>query len=229
MSIGIIRYPGSNCDYDALNYFDTSFFIWHKETTMPSMIDLLIIPGGFDKRGVEGKIKAAQYAREKKRPFLGIWGGMQVAVIEFARHIAGLNDANSSEFDKNTPNPVIGLITEWLDEAGQVNLRDESSDLGGTMRLGAQKAILTKNSLASKAYDVTHVLERHRHLYEVNNHYVETLVKNGLMVGARSANDELVEMIELPDHPWFLGCQFHPEYNYPNPIFKHFLNKIDLK
>ncbi len=190
-------------------------------------VDAILIPGGFGERGVEGKIKAAQYAREKQRPFLGICLGMQVAVIEFARHIAGLDKANSSEFDKNTPYPVVGLITEWLDEAGQVNLRDESSDLGGTMRLGSQKALLTDGSLASKAYGDTHVLERHRHRYEVNNHYVEALLEKGLLVGARSADSELVEMVELPDHPWFLGCQFHPEFTSTprdsHPLFKSFI------
>ena len=190
-------------------------------------VDAILIPGGFGERGVEGKIKAAQYAREKQRPFLGICLGMQVAVIEFARHIAGLDKANSSEFDKNTPYPVVGLITEWLDEAGQVNLRDESSDLGGTMRLGSQKALLTDGSLASKAYGDTHVLERHRHRYEVNNHYVEALLEKGLLVGARSADNELVEMVELPDHPWFLGCQFHPEFTSTprdsHPLFKSFI------
>ncbi len=190
-------------------------------------VDAILIPGGFGERGVEGKIKAAQYAREKRRPFLGICLGMQVAVIEFARNIAGLSDANSSEFDKSSKHPVVGLITEWLDEAGQVNLRDESSDLGGTMRLGAQKSVLTPDSFAREVYGEDCVIERHRHRYEVNNHYVDALVEKGLVVGGRSADNELVEMVELTDHPWFLGCQFHPEFTSTprdsHPLFKSFI------
>jgi CTP synthase len=199
-----------------------------KEGTMAlDAVDAILIPGGFGERGVEGKIKAAQYARENKRPFLGICLGMQVAVIEFARHIVGLSDANSSEFNKNTPYPVVGLITEWLDEAGQVNLRDESSDLGGTMRLGAQVAELITDSFAQKVYGDARVIERHRHRYEVNNHYVEALVRHGLVVGARSVDGELVEMVEIADHPWFLACQFHPEFTSTprdsHPLFKSFI------
>ncbi|MDF1677197.1 MAG: CTP synthase [Legionellaceae bacterium] len=190
-------------------------------------VDAILIPGGFGERGVEGKIQAVQYARENKRPFLGICLGMQVAVIDFARHVAGLKDANSSEFNKNTPYPVVGLITEWLDEEGQVNLRDESSDLGGTMRLGAQIANLTEHSFAADVYGDSRVLERHRHRYEVNNHYVETLMEHGLVVGARSVDGELVEMVELPNHPWFLGCQFHPEFTSTprdsHPLFKSYI------
>ncbi len=190
-------------------------------------VDAILIPGGFGERGVEGKIQAVQYARENKRPFLGICLGMQVAVIDFARHVAGLQDANSSEFNKKTPYPVVGLITEWLDEEGQVNLRDESSDLGGTMRLGAQVANLTEHSFAKKVYGDSRVLERHRHRYEVNNHYVETLMEHGLVVGARSTDGELVEMVELPNHPWFLGCQFHPEFTSTprdsHPLFKSYI------
>ncbi|MCH9756499.1 MAG: CTP synthase [Gammaproteobacteria bacterium] len=190
-------------------------------------VDAILIPGGFGERGVEGKITAAQYAREKKRPFLGICLGMQVAVIEFSRSMLGLKDANSSEFNQDTSDSVVGLITEWRDEAGQINVRDESSDLGGTMRLGAQKALLADNSLASKVYGDTHVFERHRHRYEVNNHYVEALTQHGLVVGAHSEDGELVEMVELPDHPWFLGCQFHPEFTSTprdsHPLFKSFI------
>ncbi|MCH9763174.1 MAG: CTP synthase [Gammaproteobacteria bacterium] len=199
-----------------------------KEGTMAlDAVDAILIPGGFGERGVEGKIRAAQYARENKRPFLGICLGMQVAVIEFARHIAGLSNANSSEFNKSTPYPVVGLITEWLDEAGQVNLRDESSDLGGTMRLGAQVADLITDSFAQKVYGDARVIERHRHRYEVNNHYVEALVQHGLVVGARSVDGELVEMVEIADHPWFLACQFHPEFTSTprdsHPLFKSFI------
>ncbi|MDX2345838.1 MAG: CTP synthase [Legionella sp.] len=190
-------------------------------------VDAILIPGGFGERGIEGKIQAVQYAREKKRPFLGICLGMQVAVIDFARHKAGLTEANSSEFNQATPHPVVGLITEWLDEAGDVKLRDASSDLGGTMRLGAQVAKLTANSLAKAAYGETRVTERHRHRYEVNNHYIDALEQAGLVIGGRSTDGELVEMVELPDHPWFLGCQFHPEFTSTprdgHPLFKSFI------
>jgi CTP synthase len=190
-------------------------------------VDAILIPGGFGERGVEGKIQAAQYARENNRPFLGICLGMQVAVIDYARHKAGLGEANSSEFNKTTPHPVVGLITEWLDEAGDVKLRDESSDLGGTMRLGAQVAALTQGSFAEAVYGDTRVVERHRHRYEVNNHYVDRLIEHGLVVGARSVDGELVEMVELPDHPWFLGCQFHPEFTSTprdsHPLFQSFI------
>ena len=200
------------------------------ETHGPSLldaVDAILIPGGFGSRGVEGKIQAIQYAREKNRPFLGICLGMQAAVIEFARHVLKLKDANSTEFNSDTAYPVIGLITEWLDEAGQVNVRDESSDLGGTMRLGAQMTELTDASLARQVYGDSRAVERHRHRYEVNNHFVEALVEQGLVIGGRSADGELVEMVELPDHPWFLGCQFHPEFTSTprdgHPLFKSFI------
>ncbi|MDF1646400.1 MAG: CTP synthase [Legionellaceae bacterium] len=209
-----------------ISYIDAELIEKHGPSLLDT-VDAILIPGGFGERGVEGKIKAAQYARENNRPFLGICLGMQVAVIEFARHIVGLNKANSSEFNPTTAYPVVGLITEWLDEAGQVNLRDESSDLGGTMRLGAQMAELTPDSFAREVYGDTRVVERHRHRYEVNNHYVEALVEHGLVVGARSTDGELVEMVELPNHPWFLGCQFHPEFTSTprdsHPLFKSFI------
>jgi CTP synthase len=207
-------------------YIDAELIEKHG-TSLLDTVDAILIPGGFGSRGVEGKIQAVQYARENNRPFLGICLGMQTAVIEFARHIVGLKDANSTEFNKNTSYPVVGLITEWLDEAGQVNLRDENSDLGGTMRLGAQMAELTDDSLASKAYDSPRVVERHRHRYEVNNHFVDALLEHGMVIGGRSADGELVEMVELPNHPWFLGCQFHPEFTSTprdgHPLFKSFI------
>lgn len=207
-------------------YIDAELIEKHGSSLLDA-VDAILIPGGFGSRGVEGKIQAVQYARENNRPFLGICLGMQTAVIEFARHIVGLKDANSTEFNKNTPYPVIGLITEWLDEAGQVNLRDESSDLGGTMRLGAQMAELTDESLASIVYNSSRVVERHRHRYEVNNHFVDALLEKGMVIGGRSADGELVEMVELPNHPWFLACQFHPEFTSTprdgHPLFKSFI------
>ncbi|NCT56195.1 MAG: CTP synthase [Legionella sp.] len=207
-------------------YLDAELIEKHGPSLLDA-VDGILIPGGFGSRGVEGKIQAVQYARENNRPFLGICLGMQTAVIEFARHVVGLKHANSTEFNKNTPHPVVGLITEWLDEAGQVNLRDENSDLGGTMRLGAQMAELTDDSLASKAYAAPRVVERHRHRYEVNNHYIDALVEHGLVIGGRSADGELVEMVELPNHPWFLACQFHPEFTSTprdgHPLFKSFI------
>lgn len=190
-------------------------------------VDAILIPGGFGERGIEGKIKSIQYAREQQIPFLGICLGMQTAVIEFARHVAGLKDANSTEFNKQTSAPVIALISEWLSSDGQVNKRDEQSDLGGTMRLGAQACHLETSSLAREVYGQPEIVERHRHRYEVNNHFIEQLVANGLRVSGRSADGSLVEMIELPNHPWFLACQFHPEFTSTprdsHPLFRSFV------
>lgn len=198
-------------------------------------VDAILVPGGFGNRGVEGKIIAAQYAREHKIPYLGICLGMQVAVIEHARHVAGIESANSSEFDLDTQEPVIALITEWQNEDGETVLRDKDSDLGGTMRLGGQLCVLQPGSLAARMYGSEQVVERHRHRFEFNNNYADRLTENGLVISARSsgsiaATDEgdqppfdtngLVEMIELPDHPWFIGCQFHPEYT-SNPRDGH--------
>ncbi len=175
-------------------------------------VDAILVPGGFGQRGIEGKIIAARYARENKVPYLGICLGMQVAVIEFSRHCAGLHDANSTEFNQKTPHPVIGLITEWMDESGDVETRDADSDMGGTMRLGGQKCILLEGSLAQKSYGTDEIVERHRHRYEFNNHYRDLLSEKGLVVSGVSQDNTLVEMIEFADHPWFLGCQFHPEF-----------------
>lgn len=175
-------------------------------------VDAILVPGGFGKRGVEGKISAVRYARENKIPYLGICLGMQVAVIEFARDCAGLTDAHSTEFASDTKNPVIGLITEWTDKEGNVEQRDEATDLGGTMRLGGQECALQKNTLAHATYGEDVIVERHRHRYEFNNSYKETLAKKGMVFSGVSMDKKLVEMVELHDHPWFMACQFHPEF-----------------
>ncbi len=172
----------------------------------------ILVPGGFGERGVEGKIQAVRFARENKIPYLGICLGMQVAVIEYARHVAGLEGANSTEFDPQSKHPVIGLITEWTDRSGEVEVRGENSDLGGTMRLGAQTCHLAEGSKVAEAYGNTEVRERHRHRYEVNNNYVPLLEEAGLKITGRSVDGELVEVVEAPDHPWFVACQFHPEF-----------------
>src|SRR5512134_2983396 len=189
--------------------------------------DAILVPGGFGKRGVEGKIRAIQYAREQRIPYLGICLGMQLAVIEFARHKAALEGANSTEFDPETPHPVIALITEWMNADGRVERRDERSDLGGTMRLGAQPADVVPGTLVHRIYRSDVVNERHRHRYEVNNHYLPRLEAVGLKVAARTKAESLVELIELPDHPWFVGCQFHPEFTSTpragHPLFKSFV------
>jgi CTP synthase len=175
-------------------------------------VSAILVPGGFGERGVEGKIKAVQYARENKVPYLGICLGMQVAVIEYARNVAGLVGANSTEFEPTSAHPVSGLITEWTTSEGDVEVRDESTDLGGTMRLGAQECQLLEGSNVARAYDSTRIVERHRHRYEVNNNYVTQLEEAGLCISGRSADGELVEVVEVPDHPWFVACQFHPEF-----------------
>lgn len=179
-----------------------------------SDLDAVLVPGGFGDRGIEGKIAAVKYARENKIPYLGICLGMQVAVIEFARDRAGIKQAHSSEFEINTPDPVIGLITEWRDHSGKIEQRDADSDLGGTMRLGGQNCQIAKGTLAHQVYGRDNVIERHRHRYEFNNHYEDQLHKAGLIFSGRSADGSLVEMVELAqsEHPWFLGCQFHPEF-----------------
>lgn len=211
-------------------------------------IDAILVPGGFGNRGVEGKIIAARYARENKIPYLGICLGMQVAVIEHARHVAGIESANSSEFDLSTPEPVIALITEWQDQDGETVIRSADSDLGGTMRLGGQTCAMQPGSLSARVYGADEIVERHRHRFEFNNNYTNRLTEAGLVVSARSSEphgglasskaaasgdnagydaEGLVEMIELPDHPWFIGCQFHPEYTSNprdgHPLFTGFI------
>ncbi len=175
-------------------------------------MDAILVPGGFGERGVEGKIAAVSYAREHKIPYLGICLGMQVAVIEFARDSAGLADAHSTEFVANTPHPVIGLITEWLDATGNIEQRDKDSGKGGTMRLGAQECTLKKGSLIHALYGSDTIIERHRHRYEFNNQYLDALEKAGLVISGRSTDGTLVEIVEDPEHPWFVACQFHPEF-----------------
>ena len=191
-------------------------------------MDAILVPGGFGKRGTEGKIAAIRYAREHKVPYLGICLGMQLAVIEFARDVAKLENANSTEFDAASPHPIVGLITEWKDASGKVETRDENSDLGGTMRLGAQKCPIVAGTLAAKIYG-SEVNERHRHRYEVNNHYVDKLKAAGLVVSARTPTEDLCEIIELPQdvHPWFVAVQFHPEFTSNpragHPLFKAYV------
>jgi len=188
--------------------------------------DAILVPGGFGKRGTEGKIAAIRYAREYNVPYLGICLGMQLAVIEFARHVAGLADANSTEFDPVSPHPVVALITEWLDREGRIEKRDEQSDLGGTMRKGSQKCPVKAGTLASKIYG-PQVNERHRHRYEVNNVYVPRLEEAGLVISARTPTENLPEMMELPNHPWFVGVQFHPEFTSTprdgHPLFTSYI------
>ena len=191
-------------------------------------VDAILVPGGFGLRGVEGKIAAVRYARENKIPYLGICLGMQVAVIEFARNVLGWDDANSTEFDKTSKHPVVGLITEWQTATGEMQTRDESSDLGGTMRLGAQECALVAGSKARECYGEDVIVERHRHRYEVNNNLLSELEKNGLNVSGRSMDGALVEMVEVADHPWFVACQFHPEFTSTprdgHPLFSGFVN-----
>ncbi len=195
-------------------------------------LDAILVPGGFGDRGIEGKIAAIKYARENKVPYLGICLGMQLAVIEFARNVAGLDDAHSSEFNGTTTHPVIALITEWQDEDGRIEKRNANSDLGGTMRLGGQTCQLLENTLARSAYGADSIVERHRHRYEFNNHYLQQLTEAGLVIGGKSSDSNLMEMVELPStgplaHPWFLGCQFHPEFTSTprkgHPLFTDYI------
>ncbi len=190
--------------------------------------DGVLVPGGFGTRGIEGKICAAKYARENKIPYFGICLGMQIAVIEFARNVAGMEKANSSEFDKNTPYPVIYLMLEWYDDkAKRIEKRDTTSDKGATMRLGAYPCKLKEDSFAFNAYKINDISERHRHRYEFNNEYKEPLKEKGLIISGMSPAGDLVEIIEVKDHPWYLGCQFHPEFKSrpmdPHPLFRDFI------
>lgn len=190
--------------------------------------DAILVPGGFGHRGVEGKIKTVQFARENKVPFLGICLGMQSAVIEFARNVVGWEDAHSTEFDAETTHPVVGLITEWTDASGNTEVRDTNSDLGGTMRLGGQECRLTEGSNTATAYGEEVVVERHRHRYEVNATIIAELEKAGLRIAGRSIDGDLVEVVEVVDHPWFVGCQFHPEFTstprHGHGLFSAFIN-----
>ncbi len=191
-------------------------------------IDAILVPGGFGERGVEGKIETVKYARENKIPYLGICLGMQVAVIEFARNVAGIEKAHSTEFKSNAEDPVIGLITEWTNEDGSVELRTEESDKGGTMRLGGQQCRLAQDSLAREVYGKDIIVERHRHRYEFNNNYMEKLEQAGLVFSGKSIDNSLVEIVENKDHPWFVACQFHPEFTSTvhggHPLFSGFVS-----
>ena len=184
----------------------------HQGTRVIQGADAILVPGGFGERGIEGKILAARYARENKIPYLGICLGMQVAVIEYARNVCGLAGAHSTEFNPVSAHPVIGLVTEWIDKTGKLERRDEKSDMGGTMRLGIQNCRLRSGSKSRALYNAEVIAERHRHRYEFNNNYREVLTDKGLAIVGVSENEELVEMIELPEHPWFVACQFHPEF-----------------
>ncbi|OOZ39401.1 glutamine amidotransferase-related protein, partial [Solemya elarraichensis gill symbiont] len=190
-------------------------------------MDAILVPGGFGTRGVEGKIEAVRYARENRIPYLGICLGMQVAVIEYARHVASLEGAHSTEFNKQTPHPVIALITEWLNADGKTEQRDESADMGGTMRLGGQECKLIDNTHARNAYGESSIVERHRHRYEFNNGYRDQLVDAGLTIAGTSVDGELVEIVEVSDHPWFIACQFHPEFTSTpragHPLFTSYI------
>lgn len=199
-----------------------------KGSALLSDLDAILVPGGFGERGVEGKIIAAQYARENNVPYLGICLGMQIALVEFARNKAGMAGANSTEFNANTPFPVVALITEWEDESGKKQTRHADSDMGGTMRLGGQVCHLQKGSLAQKLYGKDQITERHRHRYEVNNTLLGKIESNGMVISGKSVDNNLVEMIEIPEHPWFVACQFHPEFTSNprdgHPLFTGFVN-----
>lgn len=191
-----------------------------------SHVDAILVPGGFGERGTMGKMKAITYARTQQVPYLGICLGMQLAVIEYARNVLQL-EANSSEFDRKTAEPIIGLITEWLDEKGELQIRSDDSDLGGTMRLGAQQAELVEDSKLRKIYGASTITERHRHRYEMNNRYIEPLESAGMKISGYSAKQHLVESVEIPEHPWFVAVQFHPEFTSAprggHPLFASFI------
>ena len=188
--------------------------------------DAILVPGGFGERGTNGKMKAITYARENNVPYLGICLGMQLAVIEYARNVLHI-DANSSEFHRTAAEPIIGLITEWLDERGELQIRSDDSDLGGTMRLGAQQAELVAGSKLAQIYGSTNITERHRHRYEMNNRYIEPLEQAGMTISGYSAKQHLVESVEIPNHPWFIAVQFHPEFTSSprggHPLFNSFV------
>ena len=203
-----------------INYIDADLFLTHNPAELLQSADGVLIPGGFGKRGVEGMIKATQYARENKLPFLGICLGLQITMIEFARNILKMKNANSTEFDASTDFPIVALVSEWLDASGSLEKRDQNSDLGGTMRLGAQNCNVRDNTLIKKLYQKEIISERHRHRYEVNNQLLPQLEKAGLIVSSCSDKTNLVETVELHDHPWFVACQFHPEFT-SNPRDGH--------
>ncbi|XZG71757.1 CTP synthase [Chitinibacteraceae bacterium HSL-7] len=210
-----------------IHYIDSEVLETEGTTSIEGM-DAILVPGGFGKRGVEGKIRAVKYARENNVPYLGICLGMQIALIEYARDVAGLTGANSTEFDLETDYPVVALIDEWVNHDGKIEKRDENSNMGGTMRLGAQQCNLDAGSLAARIYGAETITERHRHRYEVNNHYLARLQDAGLKISGKSAGaEQLVETIELPEHRWFFACQFHPEFTSTprdgHPLFKAYI------
>jgi len=209
-----------------ISYIDSEQ-IEQEGTDCLKQVDAILVPGGFGERGVEGKIETVRFAREQKIPYLGICLGMQVAVIEFARNVAGLEGAQSTEFNRETPHPVIALITEWLNADGKLETRSEASDMGGTMRLGGQECRLEEGSLVHELYGKAVILERHRHRYEFNNQYIDALQGAGLRFSGWSLDGRLVEMVELPEHPWFVACQFHPEFTSTprdgHPLFSGFI------
>ena len=209
-----------------ISYIDSTE-VMEKGVELLAGHDAILVPGGFGERGFEGKILATQYAREYKIPFLGICLGLQAAVVEYARHVAGLSKANSTEFEQDCEHPVIALISEWTNAAGTTEVRDENSDLGGTMRLGGQKCLLETDSTTHQCYRQSEIVERHRHRFEFNNDYINVLSDAGLKLVGKSADDTLVEVVEVPDHPWFVGCQFHPEFTSTpregHPLFSGFI------
>ena len=207
-----------------INYVDSEIIEPKNVGKVLQGVDAILVPGGFGNRGIEGMITTAEFARERKIPYLGICLGMQVAIIEYARNVLELSGANSSEFDNKTSHPVIGLISEWMDSKGEIEKRDENSDLGGTMRLGSQECLLSGNSLTSSLYGKNVIQERHRHRYEVNNNYLDQMESAGLNIVGKSRDKNLVEVVEISEHPWFIGCQFHPEFT-SNPIDGHPLFK----
>ncbi len=209
-----------------IHYFDSEE-IEKNGTDCLTEMSAILVPGGFGNRGVEGKIATVQYARENNVPYLGICLGMQVAVIEYARNVAGMADANSTEFNSDTTHPVVALITEWQDEDGSKQTRDMDSDLGGTMRLGGQECALAEGSLAKEVYGASVITERHRHRYEVNNTLIQQIEEAGLVISGKSIDGTLVEMVEVKNHPWFVACQFHPEFTSTprdgHPLFESFV------
>ena len=209
-----------------ISYIDSTE-VMEKGVELLAGHDAILVPGGFGERGFEGKILATQYAREYKIPFLGICLGLQAAVVEYARHVAGLSKANSTEFEQDCEHPVIALISEWTNASGTTEVRDENSDLGGTMRLGGQKCLLETDSTTHQCYRQSEIVERHRHRFEFNNDYLNVLSDAGLKLVGKSADDTLVEVVEVPDHPWFVGCQFHPEFTSTpregHPLFSGFI------
>jgi len=225
--IEAIKHAGIHTSTEIKTRYIDAETIEKEGTDVLNSVDAIVVPGGFGERGIEGMIKTVQYARENKIPYLGICLGLHIAVIEFARNVLGLKDAHSTEFNKDCADPVIGLIKEWTTSTGDTEIRDENSDLGGTMRLGGQECRLQEGSLARSCYQQDVIIERHRHRYEVNNNYVEALDAKGLKVSGKSMDNNLMEIMELPEHPWFLGCQFHPEFTSSprdgHPLFTGFI------